>query len=96
MKSIGLHVWPLERTLREIGSKPEHELVGDDATAHVPIEHEREAAEHLALAQRGLGGEELAHAFRQLLVVGHGSAFPGRGRTDLGRESEAREEGWLL
>jgi hypothetical protein len=35
-------------------------------------EHECETAEHLALAQYGVAGEDVAHTIRKSLVVGHG------------------------
>jgi len=43
------------------GALQEHEPVVDDAAAHAPVEHEGETAEHLALAQRRVAGEDLAH-----------------------------------
>ena len=69
VKSIGCKWWPFERVLCELGSESQHQPVGDDAAAHVPVEHEGETAEHLALAQRGVGGKDVPHAYRELLVV---------------------------
>jgi hypothetical protein len=39
---------------------------------HVAPDQEGEPTEHLLLGQIGFGGDQLAYASRELLVIGHG------------------------
>jgi hypothetical protein len=47
-----------ERLFGEVATEPEHEPVADDPTTHVPVEHEGETPEHLALTQPGVAGRQ--------------------------------------
>jgi hypothetical protein len=47
-----------------------HELVSDDATAHVPAHHEGEPAEHPLLHYIALTAQGLTEPISKLLIVG--------------------------
>jgi hypothetical protein len=65
-------------------AEAEHQSLTDDPGAHVPVEHEAEAAKHLAFAESWIRLEFLANALSQFLVVrdtcreNTGSAAVGR------------------
>jgi hypothetical protein len=61
----------------------------DKAAAHVSVEHEGETTEHLALAESGLAGEDVAHSIRKYLVVGHGYVRSAAVASRVGRPSLA-------
>ena len=68
-----------EGLLGGLVSEPDHELVADDADEHVPVEQERQAAEHFPLGHIGAARYGGADAVGEVLVVGHqASRWPGR------------------
>ena len=56
---------------RPVGPDAKHQVISDDATAHVPANHEREASEHLPFRERTVLGHDLRDPFCQFLVVCH-------------------------
>ena len=57
---------------------------------HVPADQEREPAEHLLLGHGGLGGDQLADAVGEVLVVGHARGVSERRRVPGDRFDHAR------
>ena len=65
------HVGMVQGRLGPFGAEAQHELVLDDSAGHVPVHHEREAAEHLPLGQALFVRQQHPHPVGELLVVGH-------------------------
>jgi hypothetical protein len=54
---------------------------------HVPVDQEREAAEHPLLGQAAFGRQDVANPVRQILVVCHGWSLPQASDTRAPRGS---------
>src|SRR4029079_309502 len=62
-----------DQSVRSSGIHPhEHTALPARRDRHVPVDQEREAAEHLPLGARARPREQLTNAIRELLVVRHG------------------------
>ena len=64
-------IGPGEGVLMEVGADPDHQVLAQDATAHVPGHHEGEPAEHLALGDTLDAGQLVPYPCRQFLAVAH-------------------------
>src|SRR6266567_751309 len=61
-----------QRIAIRISTRTDHEIVAHHADAHLAVEQEREAAEHLSLANVVAATEYITHASREAFVIGHG------------------------
>ena len=57
--------------IQVIPSHSHNEFASEDATGHVAVQHEAEAAEHLLLTEAGAPGEQFPNAVGQVFVIGH-------------------------
>ena len=60
-----------ESTLRSLVPEPDYQLVAHDAGEHMPVEQERQPAEHLALGHVSVAGYGIADVVGEVLLVSH-------------------------
>ena len=70
------YVWSCQTTFILVRSNPRHQGISHDATAHMSIDHETQAAEHFLFQDAVVRLKNFSQALCQTFVVCHNSGIP--------------------